>query len=240
MPRVVRFGRADARAVLQARLYPPTDTQRDSREETRMSTAGDARPRWSAPPNWPSPPAGWSPPPAWQPDPSWPPPPSGHRFWQPKHQHRRWRTLGIVAASLIVLVPTIGFAAMLVATVFFDVPIDLPPGDVYSLTISNDTRQPVEAFMCDDKTCTRGVEPETIRPRHHNLGSFNEDQYSPSPVGLADPVTHQLLGCITPPSTNSYSRPLATTTVLVSSMHPCARHSERAHPVVIFYDPIPG
>lgn len=157
------------------------------------------------------------------------------------HQNRRWRTLAIVAASLILLVPITGFIALFVAAVVFNVPIDLPPGDVYSLTISNDTQGPVEAFMCDDETCTRGVEPETIQSSHHNLGSFNEDQYSPSPVGLTDPVTHQLLGCLTPPrTTNSFSQPLATTTVSASSMHPCARHSERAHPVVIFYDPTPG
>jgi hypothetical protein len=27
---------------------------------------------------------------------------------------------------------------------------------------------------------------------------------------------------------------------LVSSLHPCARHSERAHPVITFHDPVPG
>ena len=205
-----------------------------------MSTVGDARLRWTAPPNWPPPPTGWSPPLGWQPDPSWAPPPSGHTFWQPVHRHRRWRTLGIVAAALTVLLPISGFVAMFVAAVVFDVPVDLPPGDVYSLTISNDTQGPVEAFMCDDETCTRGVMNETIQPGHHNLGSFNEDQYTPSPVGLADPRTHQLLGCLTPPSTDSFSRPPATTTVLVNSLHGCAKHSERAHRVVTFYDPVPG
>src|SRR5450631_4139435 len=171
------------------------------------------------------------PPPGWQPDPSWPPPPSGHRFWQPVHRNRRWRTLGIVAAALTVLLPLSGFVAMFGAAVFFDVPIDLPPGDVYSLTSSNDTRGPVEAFICDDETCKRGVMNETIQPGHHNLGSFNEDQYTPSPVGVADPRSHQLLGCLTPPSTDSFSPPPGTTTILVSSLHGCAKHSERAHPV---------
>jgi hypothetical protein len=201
-----------------------------------MKAAGEARLRWAAPPNWPPPPTGWSPPPGWQPDPSWPPPPSGHRFWHAVHKKRRWRTLGIVAACLVVLLAISGF----VAAVFFDVPIDLPPGDVYSLTISNDTRGPVEAFLCDDETCTHGVMNETIQPGHHNLDSLNENQYTPGPVGLADPRTHQLLGCLTPPSTDSFSRPPATTTVLASSLHPCARHSENSHPVVTFHAPIPG
>jgi hypothetical protein len=160
------------------------------------------------------------------------------------HRHRRWRTLGIVAAALTVLLPIYGFVAMIVATlvagVFFDIPVDWPPGDVYSLTVSNDTRDPVEAFVCDDETCTRGFMNETIQPGHHNLSSFNEDYYTSSPVGVADPLSHQLLGCLTPPSTDSFSQPLATTTVLVSSLHGCAKDSERAHPVVTFYDPSQG
>jgi hypothetical protein len=142
---------------------------------------------------------------------------------------------GCRGACLAVLLAISGF----VAAVFFDAPIDLPPGDAYSLTISNDTRGPVEAFICDDETCTRGVMDETIQPRQ-NLASFNEDQYTPSPVGLADLRTHRLLGCLTPPSIDSFSRPPATTTVLVSSLHPCARQPERTHPVVTFYDPTPG
>jgi hypothetical protein len=48
---------------------------------------------------------------------------------------------------------------------------------------------------------------------------------------------HQLRGCLTPPSTNSFARPPATTTDLVSALHPCAGHCERAHPVVKFYNP---
>ena len=34
------------------------------------------------------------------------------------------------------------FTALLVAAAFFDVPVDFPPGDVYSLTVINDTAYP--------------------------------------------------------------------------------------------------
>lgn len=156
----------------------------------------------------------------------------------PRARRRSWRTLGLLAAVLICTLPVALVAALVVASVISDAPIDFPPGDVYSLTVENDTSRPVDAFMCDDPTCVRGVWPETIQPGHHNASSLNEDQYTPSTVGLADPFSHALLGCLTPPSTHSASESLKTTSVGVSSIHACAKHSDAAHLVVTFYDPL--
>ena len=49
------------------------------------------------------------------------------------------------------------------------------------------------------------------------------DEYAPDPVGVSDPRTHRLLGCLTPPSNPSSSRRLATTSVAVERPAPVRR-----------------
>lgn len=195
-----------------------------------------SRPGWVAPPNWPLAPEGWSPPQGWRPDPAWPPPPPDHQFWA-QAPRNRWLVVGVVLACTVALVPIGVLTAILVAAAGFDVPVDFPPGDVYALTVINDTRTPVEAFRCDDARCLRGVENQLIGASGQDTKAFNEDEYAPDPVGVSDPATHRLLGCLTPPSNPSFSRRLATTSVAVSTLHPCGGASERTHPVVRFYDP---
>ena len=82
-----------------------------------------------------------------------------------------------------------------------------------------------------------GSRTKLIGASGQDTKAFNEDEYAPDPVGVSDPGTHRLLGCLTPPSNPSFSRRLATTSVAVSTLHPCGGASERTHPVVRFYDP---
>jgi hypothetical protein len=73
-------------------------------------------------------------------------------------------------------------------------PLDFPPGDMQTLTIVNDTRRALVVFDCDDPTCVRGINDQEITVGGRDYR--NADSYTPQPVGIADPVTHRLVGCL--------------------------------------------
>lgn len=186
---------------------------------------------WLAPPEWPQPPAGFVPPPGWQPDSTWPTPSQSHKFWRRTRAGKRRIALGIV---LFVLVPALLLTACGAFVSVFG-PLDLPPGDTETLKVVNDTGSAVLAFDCDDDSCVRGIGDGVIV--HGDYVEINEDAYTPSPIGLADPKTHRLLGCLIdlPHADRSGNYP-ANETVKMSSAVACPGVTYPA-PKVHFYNP---
>jgi hypothetical protein len=203
------------------------DVPQSAREPARV---------WVAPEVWPPAPDGFVPPAGWQPDPAWPPAPVGHKFWTLTARGRRrrvWLVTGMVAALAwfavcsAVVGPRVAPAFSTLNTII----AQLPPGDTFGATITNNTSHTVDAFACDGDDCTRGWDPAVLGPRQSS--GWNEDQFAPVQLGVANPTTHVLLGCFTLPHATSADDEVPDTTVKASALKTCPGVGR----VVSFFDP---
>jgi hypothetical protein len=158
--------------------------------------------------------------------------PSSDGYWR-LTAAGRWRRIRRLATIIGTPLAMLGGCGVLASGVLG--PFDPAPGDVYALTVDNDTGSRAQVFYCDDGRCVRGFHPAVLAPGQAR-SLFNEDDYEPDPVGVADPATHRLLGCLTPPHADSADR-LPSTTVRLSAMHPCVRDRSAPHPVATYYHP---
>jgi hypothetical protein len=172
------------------------------------------------------------PPPGWTPDPSWGPPPPGHTFWQRTRAGKRRRLFLWFGIPLAVLALFTACGAALSVLP----PIEFPPGDIHTLNVHNDTSRTVIMFDCDDERCVRGYNEEPLKPGE--VGTPNEDVYTPGPLAIADPVSHRLLGCLVglPHAEHVGDDYPANNNVKISAAVPCPG-SQNPAPIVTFYDP---
>jgi hypothetical protein len=171
------------------------------------------------------------PPPGWQPDPTWPTPAPSHKFW------RRTRAGKVRLArniSLFIVVPILLLTACWAVLAVLP-PLDLPPGDMQTLRIDNNTSRAVVIFDCADVTCVSGISAEEIAAGGHSYDV--EDAYTPGPIGAADPVTHRLVGCLVRlPHADRTGEYPANETVEMSTLVGCPGMTDPA-PKVHFYNP---
>jgi len=129
------------------------------------------------------------------------------------------------------MAPVVGPALSTLDTVV----AELPPGDVYAADVVNDTATKVDAFGCDGDDCTRGWDPATLVP--DRASGWNEDQFDPVQLGVADSKTHVLLGCLKPPHAKSAEDEVAeTVTLRASQISDCPGVGR----VVTYFDPFAG
>lgn len=114
--------------------------------------------------------------------------------------------------------------------------LDLPPGDVETVRVHNDLDHPVVVFDCADDACVPGFH-EGLVPGGE-VAEFNENVYQPGPLGIADPGSHRLLGCMVdlPHAEHVGDDYPADNNVRISSAQRCPGSGEVA-PVVRFFDP---
>lgn len=93
--------------------------------------------------------------------------------------------------------------------------IDLPPGDVGSIAVVNDTAQDVTVFDCDSSSCVKGINGETLAA--HTSKSRNYVMCSGFSVGVTDPKTGILLGCLVEP----IGEPPKVSSLIVSQQTSC-------------------
>jgi len=165
------------------------------------------------------------------PDPAWGRAPTDHQFWQRTPAGKRRRILLWVGIPLA----AVGLFTACGAALSVLPPIDFPPGDVQTLSVHNDTARTVILFDCDDERCLRGYIDDTLKPGE--VGTPNEDLYTPGPLAIADPVTHRLLGCLTDlPRAQHTGDDYSNHKVKVSTAVTCPG-STNPGAVVAFYDP---
>lgn len=83
---------------------------------------------------------------------------------------------------------------------------DPPPGDQFSRTISNDSTFDVSLVSCDDESCRKGYYEVPVGPGR--TADVTVEACSVETYAVANPATHEVLGCLheegdnvgTPPS----------------------------------------
>jgi hypothetical protein len=190
--------------------------------------AGKSR-KWIAAPSWPEPPPDFTPRPGWQPDPAWGPAPPHHRFWRRTKvgKRRLWLISVGVAVGVLTLGALLGAAVMQLPS--------LDSLDMTTIRVANDTGHEVILFDCNDDGCLRGYNDAPASPG--TTSDLNENAHWPGPIGIADPSTHRLLGCLANlPKSDSEGNEPPNTTVNVSSATPCPS-GNAGNATVTFYDP---
>jgi len=100
------------------------------------------------------------------------------------------------------------------------------PPEWQGLTMHNDTGSAVLLFDCDNSACHRGT--NTLRLPAGRSTQMTENADEDIVIGMADPTTHQLLGCTTIRPSGDHD--LSTTVVTLGTMPSCG-----APVKVVFY-----
>ena len=170
--------------------------------------------QWVAPDNWPPAPDDWAPYPGWQPDPKWPAPRPGHRFW--RRRKRSWLAVSLIVAGCVATA-VILVSAMTAVSSLAPCAFDPPPGDVASMTLTNDLTRVVTFEGCMDSQCTRRDDRTSSGLVSAGTGvDWNHELCSEDPVGVVD-SSGQLLGCVVLPAQD----PAKITHFYASAAVPC-------------------
>lgn len=170
--------------------------------------------QWIAPEGWPQPPEGWTPPPGWHPDPAWPAPPPGHIFWRRRSRSRL--TLSLIVTACVgctaILGTFFGAVGFLGSCAF-----DPPPGDVGSMTLTNDLTRVITFEECLEAQCSRRDGTNSSGPVAPGAGvDWNHELCTDEPVQVIDSNGH-LLGCLVLPADD----PAKVTHIYATAAAPC-------------------
>lgn len=176
---------------------------------------------WVAPAEWPAAPEGFHPPPGWEPDPGWPSVPPSHVFWQRTKRGVRMRRLKFLLVALAVLIPGACTVAAVVGPPCF---FDPPPGDQLSLEVLNDSKAQVAVVDCLNDRCS-SAQSRTLVPAGAKA-SMPLEGCQGGTMGVLDPATDNLTGCIAEPTENSDFR---LPPVSVSAARACTKSVKGQH-----------